>query len=232
MVKYTEFLKKSWFWGRKRLSFWNRVPLKHQTSSLSTADLNYDVCRSAYDHIDSDGCTKEVTTYIQNDARTVDYIWYSNHDNTPQNCAHGHSCDPYCRFIFYCRKSKILFTAWKTIFDIPDLILNVWIWISSASVQGTLHQDQRLRAISIMRPGRTRCTRVKLFMQQNLVVSKKPDTILWNFLGNSTDTKPWKFDSNSYPPIEASNASVSVARLISLYAGAVVVPIIIRLSTS
>lgn len=62
--------------------------------------------RSAYDHIDCDGRTKEVTTYIQNDSRTVDYIWYSNHDNTPQNCAHGHSCDSYCSSPLLILKSK------------------------------------------------------------------------------------------------------------------------------
>jgi len=82
--------------------------------------------RSAYDHIDSDGRTKEVTTYIQNDARTVDYIWYSNHDNTPQNCAHGHSCDPYCSSSVLILKSRRRLLTKPELFNmgrLPNAIL-------------------------------------------------------------------------------------------------------------
>ncbi|KAL5248243.1 hypothetical protein ACHWQZ_G017431 [Mnemiopsis leidyi] len=82
--------------------------------------------RSAYDHIDSDGKTKEVTTYIQNDARTVDYIWYSNHDNTPQNCAHGHSCDPHCSSSVLTLKSKRRLLTKPELFNmgrLPNAIL-------------------------------------------------------------------------------------------------------------
>eukprot|EP00116_Pleurobrachia_bachei_P019315 sb/3479577/ len=54
------------------------------------------ISSSSYPHTDETGA-KEITTYIQNDARTVDYIWYTNHDNTPQNCARGQLCNELCR---------------------------------------------------------------------------------------------------------------------------------------
>eukprot|EP00116_Pleurobrachia_bachei_P013578 sb/3473840/ len=69
---------------------------------------------SSYPHTDETGA-KEITTYIQNDARTVDYIWYTNHDNTPQNCAHGHSCNTNCR------ESVLLCDATRRLLTKPEL---------------------------------------------------------------------------------------------------------------
>eukprot|EP00116_Pleurobrachia_bachei_P010397 sb/3470659/ len=90
------------------------LPVASVSFTLYPLFMNLSLHRSSYPHTDETGA-KEITTYIQNDARTVDYIWYTNHDNTPQNCAHGHSCNTNCR------ESVLLCDATRRLLTKPEL---------------------------------------------------------------------------------------------------------------